>query len=251
VHVIKSLEAANMRKIASRAALEAEIALLDPENDKDKIEELKKQKDKIPWIDDFDLRYKTLVKDPVPISKAVMVLLLDVSSSITEKMKDRAKRFFYLVYLFLTTQYRHVDIVFLIHTTNCIEVTEEEFFNTRVTGGTEFLNSFEKVEEILTSRYDTQSWNVYLTQVSDGDVSFEDGTKSAIFLNDKLLPIIQFYAYCNVTMDDVVTFGVWYGYIRKLLLHTANDKKARFCILDSNKSVFRALEDLFKHNLAD
>ena len=45
-----------------------------------------------------------------------MFCLMDVSGSMTEHMKDLAKRFFMLLYIFLKRRYKHVDIVFIRHT---------------------------------------------------------------------------------------------------------------------------------------
>jgi uncharacterized protein DUF444 len=53
---------------------------------------------------------------PKPVAQAVMFCLMDVSGSMSEHMKDLAKRFHILPYLFLTRPYRHVEIVFIRHT---------------------------------------------------------------------------------------------------------------------------------------
>ena len=65
-----------------------------------------------------------------------MFCLMDVSGSMTEHMKDLAKRFYILLHIFLTRRYRHVEIVFIRHTDRATEVDEETFFGSRETGGT-------------------------------------------------------------------------------------------------------------------
>ena len=65
-----------------------------------------------------------------------MFCLMDVSGSMTEQMKDLAKRFFMLLHVFLTRRYKHVDIVFIRHTSSAQEVDEDTFFHSRETGGT-------------------------------------------------------------------------------------------------------------------
>ena len=47
----------------------------------------------IPFLDPLDLRFRGLVKTPVPSSKAVMFCLMDVSGSMDEARKDLAKPF--------------------------------------------------------------------------------------------------------------------------------------------------------------
>jgi hypothetical protein len=43
---------------------------------------------------------------PKPVAQAVMFCLMDVSGSMFEHMKDLAKRFYMLLYVFLTRRYR-------------------------------------------------------------------------------------------------------------------------------------------------
>ena len=69
--------------------------------------------------------------DPKPVAQAVMFCLMDVSGSMTEHMKDLAKRFYMLLYLFLTRRYKHVDVVFIRHTHEAQEVDEDTFFTAR------------------------------------------------------------------------------------------------------------------------
>src|SRR5690606_18744288 len=83
---------------------------------------------RIPYIDPVDVRYRRLEANPKPIAKAVMFCLMDVSGSMNEHMKDLAKRFYSLLYLFLNRRYEHVDVVFIRHTHEASEVDEQTFF---------------------------------------------------------------------------------------------------------------------------
>ena len=71
----------------------------------------------IPFIDPIDLRYSNRVKVPKPSAKAVMFCLMDVSGSMDEARKDTSKRFFILLYLFLTRHYEKIEVVFIRHHT--------------------------------------------------------------------------------------------------------------------------------------
>ena len=51
----------------------------------------------IPYIDPIDVRYRRFDRVPRPNTEAVMFCLMDVSGSMTEAMKDLAKRFFMLL----------------------------------------------------------------------------------------------------------------------------------------------------------
>ena len=86
---------------------------------------------RIPYLDPIDLRFRNRVRVPVPTSKAVMFCLMDVSGSMDEARKELSKRFFILLYLFLTRHYEKIELVFIRHHTQATEVDEEGFF-TRV-----------------------------------------------------------------------------------------------------------------------
>src|SRR5580693_8953526 len=70
----------------------------------------------IPYIDPLDVRYRRFESHPKPVAQAVMFCLMDVSGSMTEHMKDLAKRFYVLLYIFLKRRYKNVDVVFIRHT---------------------------------------------------------------------------------------------------------------------------------------
>ena len=90
----------------------------------------------VAFIDPFDLNYNRFERQPKPITQAVMFCLMDTSASMTQSLKDLAKRFFMLLHIFLTRHYREVDVVFIRHTSVASEVDEETFFRSTETGGT-------------------------------------------------------------------------------------------------------------------
>ena len=115
---------------------------------------------------------------PEPIARAVMFCLMDVSASMDEDKKDLAKRFFTLLYLFLTRKYEKVDLVFIRHTEDAEEVDEDTFFHDPRSGGTVVFSALELADKIRTARYAT-GWNVYAAQASDGDAFGADPARSA------------------------------------------------------------------------
>lgn len=157
---------------------------------------------RIPYIDPVDVRYRRLESTPKPIAKAVMFCLMDVSGSMNEHMKDLAKRFYSLLYLFLNRRYEHVDVVFIRHTHEAQEVDEQTFFYSRETGGTVVSTALFKMQEIVRERYPVDQWNIYAAQASDGDNTSSDNAVVLAQLKDVILPICQYYAYVEVGMDE-------------------------------------------------
>ncbi|MGB1091628.1 MAG: YeaH/YhbH family protein [Oceanobacter sp.] len=224
--VVRSLRNAHARRIGMGAGkrkkireLEEQIAALvaDPDGNKEliselnaEIEELQRKLKMLPFIDQLDLRYRNSVKLPVPTSKAVMFCLMDVSGSMTQDVKDLAKRFYLLLYLFLEKNYEHIEIVFIRHHTSAKEVTEEEFFYSRETGGTIVSSALKLMDAIVKERYLDGGWNIYGAQASDGDNWDDDSPLCANILSDSLLPLIQHFAYVEITPSEHQ--ALWYAY---------------------------------------
>jgi uncharacterized sporulation protein YeaH/YhbH (DUF444 family) len=183
----KDLEAAEH---AGEMALAAEL--------REKLELLKRRAKLIPYIDPIDVRYNRFEKVPKPNSRAVMFCLMDVSGSMTESMKDLAKRFFMLLHVFLERRYKQVDVVFIRHTSVAEEVDEETFFYSRETGGTVVSSALEKMLKIARERYPLDTWNIYAAQASDGDNYGADSGRCVDLLGNEILPICQYFAYIEV-----------------------------------------------------
>jgi uncharacterized sporulation protein YeaH/YhbH (DUF444 family) len=162
------------------------------------IETLLRRTKLIPYIDPVDVRYNRFDRIPRPNTQAVMFCLMDVSGSMTETMKDLAKRFFMLLHVFLERRYRTVDIVFIRHTSTAEEVDEETFFYSRETGGTVVSTALEKMLEIARARYSMDRWNIYGAQASDGDNYGADSSRCVSLLGGEVLPLCQYFSYVEV-----------------------------------------------------
>lgn len=244
--VTRSLRQAMARRIAIGAPLRRqmrELQAADVPADEE-IAELQRRLDRIPFLDDFDLRYRHRVKVPMPISRAVMFCLMDVSASMTEQKKDLAKRFFTLLYLFLSRKYQRVELVFIRHTDNAQEVDEQGFFHDQQSGGTVVLSALKLMHEIAVARYPSDAWNIYGAQVSDGDAFGADPEKSRSFLNEQLLPLSRYFAYIEVPDDPMRTSPLSYAYQR-----IDSDKFAMSTVAGKGE-VYPVLRELFKREAA-
>jgi uncharacterized sporulation protein YeaH/YhbH (DUF444 family) len=215
--IIRTMRNSLSRRLALRRPnleeleeLEAKIAALrEPGGDADRLAELEAELERItrrrkiiPFIDPLDVRFKRFEPVPKPITQAVMFCLMDVSGSMTEHMKDLAKRFFMLLYLFLTRRYRHVDIVFIRHTHEASEVDEQTFFYSTDSGGTVVSTALAEMKKIIAERYPTANWNIYAAQASDGDNTSSDNDVAAKLLQETILPLCQYFAYVEVGPED-------------------------------------------------
>lgn len=213
IDVVRSLRSATSRRIALGATTRQELRKaekqlaelvengeeLEERRDlEDRIQELREKLARIPFIDDLDIRYHRHTKEPIPHSKAVMFCLMDVSGSMDQKTKDLAKRFYILLYLFLSRNYDKTEVVFIRHHTTAKEVDEEEFFYSRETGGTVVSSALELMKEIIAERYPVSEWNIYGAQASDGDNWPDDAGRCKTYIRE-ILPLCQYYAYVEIT----------------------------------------------------
>jgi uncharacterized sporulation protein YeaH/YhbH (DUF444 family) len=196
--------AALERQMATAAAADdAESA----EQNKLDLEHLQRRARRVGFIDPVDVRYNRFERIPRPNTQAVMFCLMDVSGSMTEAMKDLAKRFFLLLHVFLTRRYKHVDIVFIRHTSNAQEVDEETFFHSRETGGTIVSTALEEMLKVVRARYSPDNWNIYAAQASDGDNYTEDSDRCSQLLGGEILPMTQYFAYIEVGAEATLRHG--------------------------------------------
>ncbi len=215
--VLRTMRNALSRRIAMRrpkseemVELEAEIVRLERDGAPDErltamrgeLAALRQRSGRVPFIDPLDLRYRRLVPVSRPIAQAVMFCLMDVSGSMNEHMKDLAKRFYMLLYVFLTRRYEHVEIVFIRHTHQAREVDEETFFHSPETGGTVVSSALREMQRIVAERYPVDDWNIYAAQASDGDNDTSDNATCAALLADVILPVCQYFAYLEVGAEE-------------------------------------------------
>jgi uncharacterized sporulation protein YeaH/YhbH (DUF444 family) len=253
--VLRTMRTALARRIALLSALEREekdnaVALKKSKDDGDAEalesaetakQALQKRRQAIHFLEYIDLRFRARVVVPDPTVKAVMFCLMDVSASMNEEKKDLAKRFFTLLYLFLSRKYEAVEVIFLRHTDDAEEVDEETFFYDTKSGGTVVLSALKLMDEIIEQRFSDGSWNIYGAQASDGDAFGQDPLESASFLITNLLPRVRYFAYIE-TPDSVggSASSLWSSYAS-----VASDRFAMRHVT-SRAGIYPVFADLFR-----
>ena len=237
-HELRELEERlrELKQAAARGDVAAEREIPDVQH---RIELLRLRVARIPFLDPIDLRYRSRVRVPVPTAKAVMFCLMDVSGSMDEARKDLSKRFFILLYLFLTRHYEKIDIVFIRHHTQAQEVDEENFFHARETGGTVVSSALVLMEEIIRNRYNPAEWNIYGAQASDGDNWHHDSGRCRELLAEQLLPLCRYFAYVQVAEEEQ---NLWEEYAQLTETH------AHFAMRKATEpsQIYPVFRDLFK-----
>ena len=151
---------------------------------------------RFPFHDD-DLTYRHLVTDVREESNAVVVCIMDTSGSMDTMKKYLARCFFFLLYQFIRTKYRNVELVFIAHHTEAKEVSEEEFFHKGESGGTIISAGYGKALEIIAERYHPSLWNVYAFHCSDGD-NFDTDNANALRTAKELCEVCNLFGYGEI-----------------------------------------------------
>jgi sporulation protein YhbH len=151
---------------------------------------------RFPFHDD-DLIYRHMVTDTRKESNAVVLCLMDTSGSMDTMKKYLARSFFFLLYQFICTKYRNVEIAFVAHHTEAREVTEEEFFHKGESGGTFISSAYLKALEIIQARYHPSLWNVYAFHCSDGD-NFDSDNPLALKAASELSEVCNLFGYGEI-----------------------------------------------------
>ncbi len=218
--------------IKTLEALEAEIEAAEAETprDEDRIAELHARHKRVlylrktvAYLDPLDLKFNRHERRPKPSTQAVMFCLMDVSASMTERLKDLAKRFFMLLNIFLQRHYKEVHVVFIRHTNVAAEVDEETFFSGRETGGTVISTALVEMQRVINERYPVSDWNIYAAQASDGHNFSDDMEECLDILQMNLLSQCQYFAYIEVGSSDEGPYPpseVWEGYEELLGQHS-------------------------------
>jgi len=263
--VPRTMQKALSRRLALRRPsrlqleqVEAEIARIEAapgEPDRQQLEELKarlqhivRRRALISYIDPVDLRFRRYESTPRPVAQAVMFCLMDVSGSMTEHMKDLAKRFFALLHLFLTRSYKHVEVVFIHHTDRAAEVDEETFFHSTVSGGTLVSSALEEMLSVVKERYPQDDWNIYVAQASDGDNMSRDNPVTVGLIETAILPVVQYFAYIEVGPEmptgitGHATSDLWIAY-QPLV---ADHRHFAMRRVNHRREIYPVLRDLFR-----
>ena len=153
-----------------------------------------------------------------PHTQAIIFYVMDVSGSISNDMKQMARTNNFLLSTWLKYQYgllsaksqgkkyndkdffgKGVQERFIVHTDGAKEVSGEEFYTTRQSGGTTISSAYKKILDILEEeKINPKDWNIYIFQYSDGD-SWGDNDQSGKYI-DTLIGDYKAnrIGYCNL-----------------------------------------------------
>jgi uncharacterized sporulation protein YeaH/YhbH (DUF444 family) len=146
-----------------------------------------------------DYRYRSANSKVEFENSAVVIYMMDVSGSMGDEQKEIVRTESFWINLWLKSQYKDIEVRYIIHDATAKEVDEQTFFSTRESGGTLISSAFKLCQEIIDKDYDPSEWNIYPFHFSDGDNWSGDDTKLCLdLLENQLLPASNMFCYGQV-----------------------------------------------------
>lgn len=189
-----------------------------------RLDEISKKLAFLRGFDTSDLRYRKKEAKPLKTVDAVLIMVMDISGSMDENKKTIARRWFALLYAFIKRRYGSTELVFIAHTDEPFEMSEDDFFSTRINGGTTVSPALEMINTIIKERYDPNETNIYVSHASDGD-NWDSDNHNVIdeMVGDgNLMSKIQLFSYVEVgkgsnwfsvnTTGSSTDTGLWTAY---------------------------------------
>jgi uncharacterized sporulation protein YeaH/YhbH (DUF444 family) len=146
-----------------------------------------------------DFRFRMRKSCPEPDSSAVVFHMMDVSGSMGREQKEIVRIKAFWIDTWLRSQYKNLEVVYIVHDAVARIVDQHTFFHLRESGGTKISSSYELCLKQISERYRPEDWNIYPFHYSDGDNwSARDTELCIAMLRDQILPRVNQFCYGQV-----------------------------------------------------
>lgn len=146
-----------------------------------------------------DTRYRSWKEELLPESNAVIIYMMDVSGSMGTEQKELVRITAFWIETWLRSQYKQIEICYIVHDAVAKEVDQHTFYHLREGGGTKISSAFRLCNEVIDRRYSPAEWNIYPFHFSDGDNWGDGDTQQCVqLLEQELLPKSNQFCYGQV-----------------------------------------------------
>ncbi len=146
-----------------------------------------------------DMRYRSWKETMIPESNAVIIYMMDVSGSMGTEQKELVRITAFWIETWLRSQYKEIDIRYIVHDAAAKEVDQETFYHIREGGGTKISSAYKLCNRLIDERYPAAEWNIYPFHFSDGDNWGGGDTRECVeLLKKELMPKVNLFCYGQV-----------------------------------------------------
>ena len=146
-----------------------------------------------------DFRFRMRKTCPERDSSAVVFHMMDVSGSMGREQKEIVRIKAFWIDTWLRSQYKNLEVVYVVHDAVARVVDQHTFFHLRESGGTKISSAYDLCLRQISERYRPDDWNIYPFHYSDGDNwSARDTELCVSLLRDEILPRVNQFCYGQV-----------------------------------------------------
>ena len=146
-----------------------------------------------------DKRYRSWRVSRQPECNAAIIYMMDVSGSMGEEQKEIVRIESFWIDTWLRSQYKGLEVRYIVHDAEAREVDQETFYHTRESGGTVISSAYKLCDRMMTKYFPPDDWNIYLFHFSDGDNWSQGDTEECFtLLRENLVPRTNLFCYGQV-----------------------------------------------------
>lgn len=146
-----------------------------------------------------DMRYRSWKETLLPESNAVIIYMMDVSGSMGSEQKELVRITAFWIETWLRSQYKEIDICYIVHDAAAKEVDQDTFYHIREGGGTKISSAYKLCLSLIEERFPAEEWNIYPFHFSDGDNWGGGDTRECVdLLRSQILPKVNQFCYGQV-----------------------------------------------------
>lgn len=135
-----------------------------------------------------DKRFRQYNEIRVPSSNAVIFFMRDGSGSMDQYKTDIVSDIAWWLDLYIQKFYNKTERVHIWHDTQAKEVSEKNFYELRMGGGTNVTSALKLMNKIVKTRYNPIKWNIYGFYFGDGESFGTDNQEFVKMLKTNLGP---------------------------------------------------------------
>ncbi len=146
-----------------------------------------------------DKRYRSWRESSQPECNAAIIYMMDVSGSMGEEQKEIVRIESFWIDTWLRSQYKGIEVRYIVHDAEAREVDQETFYHTRESGGTVISSAYKLCDAMIDKYFPPDEWNTYLFHFSDGDNWSQGDTEECFtLLKERLLNRCNLFCYGQV-----------------------------------------------------
>jgi hypothetical protein len=186
-----------------------------------------------------DFRFRTWKNIQKPQNNALIVYMMDVSGSMGDEQKEIVRTESFWIDTWIRSNYKDIDIRYIIHDAAAREVDENTFYHTRESGGTLISSAYKLCLDLISKEYPIDEWNIYVFHFSDGDNWSAEDTKICVdLLKADLVPKCNLFCYGQVESR--------YGsgqFIKDLMENFQEEGRLVTSKIENKEAIYRSLKE--------